>query len=154
MGNKFGGSLFSIKELEDNIEEKIADMDEKRFDRNFAIDAQIRRAMKEAIRNCDKSRVIISAEITELVGVNISEHQLNAWTAASKNDYKMPIAYAAAFCEVTGDIRVVRILAQALGVRVVESRDLLWLKYAKVREYEKRLKMKKRFLEKKLKEEK
>jgi hypothetical protein len=154
MGNKFGGSLFSMKELEDDVEEKVAEMDDKRFDRNFAIDAQIRRAMKEAIRNCDKSRVIIAAEITELVGVNISEHQLNAWTAASKNDYKMPIAYAAAFCEVTGDIRLVGILAQALGVKVVESRDILWLKYAQVREYEKRLKMKKRFLERKLKEEK
>ncbi len=139
-------------DIESNLEEKLVEIEEKNIEKNFDVDMQIRRAMKKAIKQCPKSRIIIAAEMSELVGVQISEYMLNNWVAGSKNDYKIPASYIPAFCQVTGDISCLKIISNPLGVKVVENRDILWLKYAKIREYEKMIKAQKKMLEKRLKE--
>ncbi len=145
--------LFEHPEVDiEKIEEKVKEIKEKRIESNFDIDAQIRRAMTEAIKNVRKSRIIIAAEISELVGVQISEHQINSWTATSKEGYRIPAAYIPAFCEVTGDTTLLKILANPLGVKIVENKDIMWLKYAKIRQLEKEIKAKKKVIERRLME--
>ena len=146
-------TLFKVPEIDiETVEEKANEIKEKRIESNFDIDAQVRRAMGEAIKNVRKSRIIIAAEMSELLGVQISEHHLNSWTASSKEAYRMPAAYIPAFCEVTGDTTLLKIISAPLGVKVVENKDLMWLKYAKLRQLEKEIKAKKKAIEKRIME--
>lgn len=53
----------------------------------------------------------------------VTERQLNAWTAASKEHHHFPARYLAAFCAATECDLPLRTLANALGLDLVDGRE-------------------------------
>jgi hypothetical protein len=96
-------------------------------------DAIIRGLLAEAIKNCPKKRSQIADELTTSVGVKISEAMLNAYTSDSHNRYRWPLAWTCAFCQVTGDNRLVAVVALCLGLSLHGDEERLLLELG--REY-------------------
>lgn len=120
-------------------------------ERNYDIDAQMRRWLTEAIKASPRSRYEIAGKVSELLNREISKYQLDSWTAESKEGYHLPAAYVPALCAVLDDTRGLRILAEVLGIQLAENQDLLWLQYAKANELERKARMRKKQLAMKLK---
>ncbi len=78
------------------------------------LDGPLQRAMKElmtrAIRQSQKSREQIAEEMAALVETDVTVHMLNSYTANSKQAVRFPAAFVPAFCCVTGDDRLQRML--------------------------------------------
>jgi hypothetical protein len=85
--------------------------------------ALIRGLLVEAIRNSDKSRAQIADEMTRLVGRDVTERMLNAYTAESKEEHRWPAELTRSFCSATGDDRLLRVLAEAAGLRVINASE-------------------------------
>lgn len=139
--------LLQIEEELDLREDEIRD---KGLDANYDISAQLRRWLSVAIKASPLSRYEISAKLSELIGREITKFQLDSWTAESKEGYHTPAAYMPALAFILNDIGGMRILAAPLGIKLLESKDLMWLEYGKVRQMERQLRLKKKQLEKRL----
>lgn len=86
--------------------------------------ARINIAIRQAIKNANKSREIIADEMTELTGEPITLSTINNWTAES-HPHEMPGRFYAAFCIATGDHELLRIQAEAAGLFTLKSPDAL-----------------------------
>jgi len=107
---------------------------------SFNIDLQLREAISLAIKECPHSRYHVAAKMSELLGIEITKSMLDSWTADSKEGtYRFPACYLPAFCKALGNIEPLRIMADLLGVYVIESRDALLTKLGKIREQKKKL---------------
>lgn len=107
------------------------------------ITAQIQAAIKHAISHVPKSRETIADEMTELLGVKITDDTLYNWTAGS-HPHRMPGEYYSAFCVVTGDTELIRIQAEAAGVFTLPGPDALRAEIQKLDEQTKELQAAKR----------
>lgn len=107
------------------------------------ITGQIQAAIKHAIKSVRKSRETIADEMTELLGVKITDDTLYNWTAGS-HSHRMPGEYYAAFCIATGDIEIIRIQAEAAGVFTLPGPDALRAEIQKLDEETKKLQTEKR----------
>lgn len=109
----------------------------------FEMDITIRRLVAEAISRCEKSRDQIGDDMSYLLGRRITVHILNLWTAESKDEYRIPLNVVAAFCEVTGDRRLLECVAAKLGLSLVGEQDAYFLAlgraYAAAQQHQKSL---------------
>lgn len=85
--------------------------------------ALIRSIVADAIRKSSKSRAQIAEEMTYLVGREITERMLNGFTADSRDDYRWPAELDRAFCEATGDDRLLRCRVELAGYRVISQQE-------------------------------
>jgi hypothetical protein len=69
----------------------------------------LQEALHRALSRCPLSREEIAAELTRLVGEEVSVHTINNWLAESKSNRKMPLEYAEAFAAITGDDHIIEI---------------------------------------------
>jgi hypothetical protein len=93
--------------------------------------AAIRSAIVREVRLSGKSRAQIADEMTRLVGREITERMLNAYTAESKEDHRWHAELTRAFCKVVGNNRLLFLLPGLDGFKVIDQRDqqlLLWAK--------------------------
>jgi hypothetical protein len=127
-------SQLSLLDLLEDLRPKVSDS------ASFNIDLQLREAISRAIKECPHSRYQIAARMSELLGVEITKSMLDSWTAESKEGiYRFPACYLSAFCRAVGSLEPLRILADLLGVYVIESRDALWTKLGKLKEQKKKI---------------
>lgn len=96
-------------------------------------DLVIRATLAESIKRCPKKRAQIAEEMTAAVGTRISEAMLNAYTSASHDRYRWPLAWTCEFCKITGSNRLIEVLAECMGVMVCNEEDRLLLELG--REY-------------------
>lgn len=73
-------------------------------------DTMIRKIVSEVMHHSTKSRAQIADEMSQLVHVAVTAHMLNGYAAPSKSGARFPAAFVNAFCEVTGDDRLQRLL--------------------------------------------
>lgn len=73
-------------------------------------DVEIRRCLAEAMRLTCKSREQIADALSERIGRPITVHMLNDYAALSKEGNRFPAAWVRAFCEVTGDDSLQRMI--------------------------------------------
>lgn len=62
---------------------------------NFAI--QLRALLSSILKDCPHSRYQVAARMSELLGCDLSKHQLDAWTAESREPWRFPLEYVPAF---------------------------------------------------------
>jgi len=103
------------------------------------VNTRFRAAVSEAIKNCELSRPQISARMTELTGDEITLSMLNSWTAESKEQHRFPAIFLSAFCYVTNNSELLKILAQPAKLYVMKSPDALMSEKAKNQERIKKL---------------
>jgi hypothetical protein len=85
----------------------------------------IRAILVDAIKLSNKSRIQIAEEMSLLVGRKITERMLNGFTAESKKDCRWPAELDRAFCEVTGDVRLIASRLEQTGMHVISDADLI-----------------------------
>lgn len=112
--------------------------------------SRIKEALSEAIKNSGMKRYEIAGKMAEHLGLQITESMLNAYTAESKEGYRMPAEYFPIFCQITKDYSVLEILVAASGGRMVKSEEIYYLEMGRIQQAEKALQKKHRQLEKEL----
>jgi hypothetical protein len=81
----------------------------------------VNEALKSVLENCESSREEIAAELSRLVGEEISVHTLNNWCAEGKHNRRFPLEYAAALAVITGSNEVLYAALGVAGFRVLDK---------------------------------
>jgi len=83
-------------------------------------DSMIRKIVSEVMHHSTKSRAQIADEMSQLVHVEVTANMLNGYAAPSKTGVRFPAAFIHAFCQVTGDDRLQRLLLSPVLRKKVE----------------------------------
>ena len=93
--------------------------------------------MKEAIKGSGMKRYAIAGQMSEMLGTEITESMLNAYTAESKEGYRMPAEYLPTFCRIVKDYTPLEVLTAAAGCRMIKSEDVYFLEIGRLQAVEK-----------------
>lgn len=85
----------------------------------------VRRLVGEAIGASEHTAHWIAARMAELIGQPISEHQLHAWTAPSREGWRFPLEYLPAFEAAAETLSITTWLAATRGGRFLVGREAL-----------------------------
>lgn len=85
----------------------------------------IRRMIAEAIKGCPLNAAQIAGRMAELTGAGITEHQLHAWTAPSREGWRFPLEYLPAFEAAVETHAITAWLADTRGGRLLVGREAL-----------------------------
>jgi len=99
---------------------------------SYSRKAAVQEALKRALSNSFLSRQEIAEEMTRLVSENITVNHIANWTAESKNGWRMPLEYAAAFYAVTGDAGVIKAALTGSGIGVLDDNDFALYELGKI----------------------
>ena len=83
----------------------------------YDVAAEIRGWASAALKGSPKSRYQVAAEMSELIGIEITKSMLDAWTAESKEGHRLPVEFVPAFCTVTNNYGIFDICGRLLGGR-------------------------------------
>jgi hypothetical protein len=101
---------------------------------------RLRGALVGALKRCPLSRWEVAGRMSELIGMEISKFQIDAWTAESKDNHRFPAEYLPAFCEATGDSGPLQILGETAGLFVLPGPEALRAEIQRLTEEERRIK--------------
>lgn len=108
----------------------------------------VQEALKRTLRDCQLSREEIAEEMSRLVSEKITVNHIANWTAESKNGWRMPLEYAAAFFVITGDPGIIKAALSGSGIGVMDDREYAFYELGKlVAEERQRGKKKRRVME-------
>lgn len=85
----------------------------------------VRRLMADAIKASPYNAAQIAARMAELTGQNITEHQLHAWTAPSREAWRAPLEFIPAFEASAETTALTAWLAGVRGGRLLIGREAL-----------------------------
>lgn len=85
----------------------------------------VRRLMGDAIKASPLNAAAVAAQMSELLGAQITEHQLHAWTAPSRDAWRFPLEYLPAFEVVVATHTITAWLAGVRGGQLLVGRDAL-----------------------------
>jgi len=88
--------------------------------------------MSESLKGHSLDRFQIAAEMSRLLGREISKHMLDAYTAESRTEHIPPLDTAMAFDIATGNFSLINFYASKLGARVSIGRDALHAELGKL----------------------
>lgn len=96
------------------------------------LDAAIREMVSEALKRTEKSRYQVAAEMSRLLGREITKAMLDSWSAESKENHRFPVAYLTAFEVATGDKAILRLLCEMAGGFFIAGEDALYTELGKI----------------------
>lgn len=85
----------------------------------------VRRFLSDVIKESPNSAAKIAVRMSELTGQTITEHQLHAWTAPSREGWRFPLEYLPAFEVACDTYAITAWLADVRGGRLMIGRDAL-----------------------------
>jgi hypothetical protein len=135
-------------ENQTNLFDMIEDINPQKFDApDFQVETKplglrIKDAISEAIKNSGLKRYAIAGQMTEHLGIEITESMLNSWTAESKEAHRMPAEYYPIFCKLTQDYAALEILVAAAGGRMAKSEEIYFLEMGRLQQVEKTIQQK------------
>lgn len=92
----------------------------------------LRHLLSDLLKASPLSRYQVAARMAELTGHEISKHQLDAWTAESREAWRFPLEYLAAF-EVTLETHAVTAwTAELRGATVLVGKEALLAELGKL----------------------
>ena len=97
-------------------------------------DAELRHVLSDALKRTPLSRYQVAARMSELAGYTITKEMLDAWTAESKQPWRFPFQFAAAFevaCETTC---LQQLLGRKRGSRILVGADALLAEYGRIKQ--------------------
>lgn len=115
---------------------------------SYSRKSAVQEALKRTLRNSQFSREEIAEEMSRLVSEKITVNHIANWTAESKNGWRMPLEYAAAFFVITGDSGVIKAALAGSGIGVMDDKEYAFYELGKlVAEERTRSKKKRRVME-------
>lgn len=85
----------------------------------------VRQLLGDAIKASPLNARQIAARMAELTGTDITEHQLHAWTAPSRESWRFPLEYLPAFEAAAETHAITAWLAATRGGRLLVGREAL-----------------------------
>jgi len=85
----------------------------------------LRQLLSNLLKNSPLSRFEIAARMSELTGSDITKHQLDSWTAESREAWRFPLEYLPAFEAAVETHDVTAWIADLRGARLSVGRDAL-----------------------------
>jgi len=97
------------------------------------INIEIRHLLSDAIKNshCD-DRYEIASTMSKLLGTDISKHQLDSWTAESREGWRFPLEYLIAFEVACGTHAVSKFIAQKRGCELIIGNQIFQVKLSQL----------------------
>lgn len=86
---------------------------------------QVRHLLSDLLKECPLKRFEVAARMSELLGQEITKHQLDSWTAESREGWRFPLEYLPAFevaCETTA---ITAWIAELRGGQVLMGKEVL-----------------------------
>ncbi len=85
----------------------------------------VRHLISDLLKASPRGRFEVAARMSELLGHEISKHQLDAWTAESREGWRFPLEYLPAFEVAIETHQVTAWLAGVRGCRVAVGKEAL-----------------------------
>lgn len=108
---------------------------------NFSI--KLRAILSAALKVTPLSRYEVAARMSELLGVEVTKNQLDAWTAESREPWRFPFEYVAAFEVVCSTTCLQDLLSEMRGSKVLKGEDSLLAELGRIEQMEHNLKREK-----------
>jgi len=89
------------------------------------IDIRLREEISKALRRCRLSRWQVVAQMSELLGSDVTKAALDSMTAESKEGHRFPLIWLAPFCKVTGTTRPIELVAEQLSMKVIGPEEVV-----------------------------
>lgn len=100
---------------------------------------ELRGTLSDAIRHSHLSRYDVAARMSCLLGTDITKARLDAWTAESREAWRFPFEYAAAFESAVASHCLQQLLASKRGTRVLIGEDSLLAELGRIEQQEAQL---------------
>lgn len=85
----------------------------------------VRHLISELLKASPRNRYEIAARMSELLGHEITKHQLDSWTAESREGWRFPLEYLPAFEVAVETHQVTTWLADLRGCKVLVGKEAL-----------------------------
>src|SRR3990167_9566455 len=109
-------------------------------------DHELRAVLSDELKRCPKDRYQVAAEMSRLLGREVSKHMLDAYTAESRDAYNFPLNYAAAFEVATDSFSLTELLAGKRGCKLLVGEEALLAELGKIEREEQTLRVRKQAL--------
>lgn len=94
--------------------------------------AELRAILAQALKETRMSRYEVAARMSELTGTEISKSQIDSWAAESRDGWRFPFEYAAAFEAALGTYCLTELLARKRGYKVYMGDDIRQAEIGKI----------------------
>lgn len=91
----------------------------------LSIGSALRHRLSDLLKACALSRFEVAAQMSELTGQEITKHQLDSWTAESREGWRFPLEYLPAFEVAVQTHEVTAWLAELRGCKVLVGKEAL-----------------------------
>lgn len=102
--------------------------------RGASIAVSISKAVSQALGDCGKSRAEIAEAMGAYLDEQVSEHMLNAYASEAKSEHIINLVRFVALLDVTGDRRLLELIAGMFGWAVIERKYLPAIEMAEAME--------------------
>jgi len=99
---------------------------------SLAIQGELKGTLSRMFRKCGLSRYQIAAQISELVGYEVTKSMLDNYTAESHEDVRIPADIILATTKVCRDYSAIRQICGYAGGEFVSGEDLEYMELAKI----------------------
>ncbi|MBI5560341.1 MAG: hypothetical protein HY883_03615 [Deltaproteobacteria bacterium] len=113
---------------------------------SFNVDARARALLSDALKTSPLSRELVAGRMSELTGMEITKSQLDSWTAESKENHRFPFVYAAAFCEASGNVEILRLASEMCGCYLLKGEDALLTELGRIEQTKEKLAKKEKLI--------
>jgi hypothetical protein len=104
--------------------------------RAASLSQRISRAVAATLRDCKLDREEVAQRMGEYLGEPVRVPSLDAYASQAREGHRVPACRLMALVHVTGDARLLQLLADEFGLAVIERRYLPLIELAAVREHE------------------
>lgn len=119
----------------------------------LAVGVALRGLLSDLLKRSPMSRHDVAARMGELTGEHISKHQLDSWTAESREGWRFPLEYLPALEEALHTHELTAWIADLRGARLSVGREALEAQLGKVAQMRDELARQERALKKLLGEQ-
>lgn len=91
----------------------------------LSIGNALRSLLSDLLKNSPRNRYEIAARMSELTGHEITKHQLDSWTAESREGWRFPLEYLPAFEVAVQTHDITAWLADLRGCKVLVGKEAL-----------------------------
>ena len=98
----------------------------------LSLGTTLRCLLSDVLKRAPMSRFDVAARMSELTGEAISKHQLDRWTAESRNAWRFPLEYLPAFETAVQTHEITAWIADLRGARLSIGREALEAQLGKV----------------------
>lgn len=102
--------------------------------RTASLRARIARGVAETLRECSMDRAEVARLMAEFLDEDVTKNMLDAYASEARAEHTIPYLRLAALVHVTGDHRLLQLLADLFGLAVIDKDYLPWVEYGQAAE--------------------